>query len=74
MIAAAAPMTAAPMFFWLSPKVITMKTTSRPSSSTPLKARVKEYQSLTPRLDSLVAASAAATSRRYALASSCSAL
>src|SRR3984957_4616855 len=74
MIAAAAPMTAAPMFFWLVPKVITMKTTSRPSRSTPLKARVKEYQSLTPRLDSLVAASAAATSLRYALASSCSAL
>ena len=54
-MAAAAPITAAPMFFWLSPKVITMKTTSSPSSSTPLNARVKEYQSLTPRLDSLAA-------------------
>ena len=64
MIAAAAPITAAPMFFWLSPKVITMNTTSSPSSRTPLNARVKEYQSVTPRLASLVAASAAATSRR----------
>ena len=63
-MAAAAPMTAAPMFFWLSPKVITMKTTSRPSRSTPLKARVNEYQSLTPRLLSLAASCAAVTSRR----------
>src|SRR5580693_6634425 len=62
MMAAAAPMTAAPRSFWLSPNVITMKTTSRPSSSTPLNASVKEYQSVTPRLVSLVAASAAATS------------
>ena len=54
-MAAAAPITAAPMFFWLAPKVITMKTTSRPSSSTPLKARVNAYQSLTPRFDSLAA-------------------
>ncbi len=50
------------MFFWLLPKVITMKTTSSPSSSTPLKARVKEYQSLTPRRFSTVASRAAATS------------
>src|ERR1700677_5375380 len=48
MMAAAAPITAAPRFFWLSPNVITMNATSRPSSSTPLNASVKEYQSLTP--------------------------
>src|SRR5258708_36981432 len=64
MIAAAAPMTGSPMFFWLSPKVMTMKTTSRPSRSTPLKARVKEYQSLIPRLRCTAASLAAVTSRR----------
>src|SRR5581483_11364120 len=43
----AAPMTAAPMSFWLAPKVSTMNTTSSPSSSTPLNARVNAYQSFT---------------------------
>src|ERR1700733_14562701 len=34
-MAAAAPITAAPMLSWLAPKVITMNTTSRPSSRRP---------------------------------------
>src|SRR5262249_44813684 len=63
-IAAAAPRAAAPMLWALSPNVITMKTTSSPSSSTPLKDSVKEYQSLTPRRDPAAASFAALTSRR----------
>ena len=45
MTAAAAPITAAPTLRWLAPNVITMKTTSRPSSRTPLNDSVKAYQS-----------------------------
>src|SRR5512133_512426 len=55
------------------PNVITMKTTSSPSSRTPLKAMVKEYQS-SPARRSLPAASASARSRRNASSSSCSGL
>ncbi len=62
--AAAAPITAAPTLRWLAPNVITMKTTSRPSSRTPLNESVKAYQSLTPRRDETAASLAAATSRR----------
>src|SRR6266508_5690509 len=43
--AAAAPAAARPILFWALPKEITMKTTSSPSSRTPLKATVNEYQS-----------------------------
>src|SRR5215469_283057 len=63
-IAAIAPMLAASTLCWLSPKVMTMKTTSSPSSSTPLKASVKEYQSVTRPRDSRVASWAALTSLR----------
>src|SRR5262249_30717113 len=46
--AVAAPAAARPRFCWLAPKVIAMKTTSRPSSSTPLNDSVNAYQSRTP--------------------------
>src|SRR5262249_38059602 len=61
--AAAAPAAASPTFCWLAPNVIAMKTTSRPSSSTPLNESVKAYQSRTPRRPPLAAARAAATWR-----------
>src|SRR6516225_1920223 len=61
--AAAAATAARPWFCWLAPKVIAMKTTSMPSSSTPLNERVNAYQSRTPRRPSLVAVRAAATWR-----------
>ena len=64
MTAAAAPMTAIQMLPWLMPNVSTMKTTSRPSRSTPLNASVNAYQSLTPRRERRSAALAASTSRR----------
>ena len=57
-------MTAAPRLCWLAPNVITMNTTSRPSSRTPLNDRVNAYQSLTHRRFETGAALAAATSRR----------
>jgi hypothetical protein len=62
--AAAAPITAAPTLCWLAPNVITMKTTSSPSSRTPLNASVKAYQSWTRPRDEDAAALAAVTSRR----------
>ncbi len=61
--AAAAAAAAAPRSPWLSPKVMAMNTTSRPSSSTPLNESVNAYQSLTPRRPPPVAACAAATCR-----------
>ena len=61
--AAAAPSAARPRFPWLSPNVIAMNTTSRPSSSTPLNDRVNAYQSRTPSRPPGAAARAAATSR-----------
>src|SRR5215469_16438623 len=48
-VAQPAAIDARPTFLALAPKVSTMKTTSSPSSSTPLNARVKPYQSGTPR-------------------------
>ena len=61
--AAAAPSAARPTLPWLSPKVITMNTTSSPSSSTPLKDSVNAYQSRTPKRLSVLASRAAATCR-----------
>jgi len=61
--AATAPAAARPRFCWLAPKVMAMKTTSRPSSRTPLNDSVNAYQSRTPRRDSRPAVFAAATCR-----------
>ena len=61
--AATAPTAASPRFCWLSPKVMAMKTTSRPSSSTPLNASVNAYQSRTPRRPPPAAVWAAVTWR-----------
>src|SRR5207244_993213 len=55
--AAAAPAAARLTRCWALPNEITMKTTSRPSSRTPLKATVNEYQSR-PALSSWPAAAA----------------
>src|SRR6185436_4052099 len=71
--AATAPTIATSSRPWALPKVITMKTTSSPSSSTPLNATVNEYQS-SPARRSPPAASASACSRRNASSSSCSGL
>src|SRR5215470_2334277 len=61
--AAAALRAARPTLFWLAPKVMAMKTTSSPSSSTPLNDSVKAYQSWTQPRRPPDAALAAATWR-----------
>src|SRR5580704_4147387 len=61
--AAAAARAARPRFPWLSPNVIAMNTTSRPSSSTPLNESVNAYQSRTRPRPPVSAARAAATWR-----------
>ena len=71
--AAAAPAAASPRCPDVLPNAMTMKTTSSPSSSTPLKATVNEYQS-SPARCSFPAAAACARSSRYASSSSCSSL
>jgi hypothetical protein len=45
--AASAATAASGMLCWLAPNVSAMKTTSRPSSTTPLNDSVNEYQSAT---------------------------
>src|SRR5580765_8351390 len=67
--AAAAAAAARPRRPWVAPKVTTMKATSRPSSSTPLKATVNEYQSICPG-PAAAAAPASRRSRENASASS----
>src|SRR5437868_531594 len=67
--AAAAPAEASPIRPWALPNEITMKTTSSPSSRTPLKATVNEYQS-SPALSSRRAAAACSRCRRKAASSS----
>src|SRR5205085_146821 len=46
---APAPAAASGMLPWVLPKVRTMKATSSPSRKTPLKARIKAYQSIPAR-------------------------
>src|SRR3954454_4088188 len=71
--AAPAPAAASPRRPWALPKEMTMKTTSSPSSRTPLKETVSEYQSSPPCCSS-PARVASSRCRRKASSSSWSAL
>ena len=71
--AAAAPAAARGMLPWVLPKVRTMKATSSPSRKTPLKERVKEYQSR-PARETVPARRASSCSWRKIASSSWSAL